>query len=65
MRQYTINKITKKQCEDILTQFHYLSRQGFKFRVGFNYGLFLDNLLVGVAIYTCHQYPKQLKVVLD
>jgi len=61
MKQYVINKITKKQCEDILTQFHYLSKQGFKFRVGFNYGLFLDGLLIGVAIYTCPSVPETVK----
>ena len=61
MDKYEIDKISKKQCEDILVKFHYLSKQGFKFRVGFNYGLFLNGLLIGVAIYHCPSVPETVK----
>ena len=58
---HRIERISKNQCESILTKFHYLSKQGFKFRVGFNYGLFLNDRLIGVAIYTCPSVPETVK----
>ena len=48
---YSIRKITKKECEEILNKNHYLSKQGFSFRCGRNYGLFDKDKLIGVAIF--------------
>ena len=48
---YSIRKITKKECEEILNKNHYLSKQGFSFRCGRNYGLFDKDKLFGVAIF--------------
>ena len=48
---YRIERIEKKSCEEFLLRNHYLSRQGFSFRSGYNYGLFFEGELVGVAIF--------------
>lgn len=51
MVNYTISEITKKQCESILSGNHYLSKQGFSFRSGYNYGLFDGEKLIGAAVF--------------
>lgn len=51
MKEYTIKKINRSDCELLLSQFHYLSKSGFSFKSGLNYGLFLENSLIGVAIF--------------
>ena len=48
---YSIKKVSKTECEQILNKNHYLSKQGFSFRCGQNYGLFLEDKLIGVAIF--------------
>lgn len=58
---YEIKHISKSQCRDLLENFHYLSKQGFSFRCGFNYGLFSDNRLIGVAIFTSPSVPETVK----
>lgn len=49
--KYNIKKVSKAECEQILSKNHYLSKQGFSFRCGRNYGLFLEDKLIGVAIF--------------
>lgn len=49
--KYDIKKVSKAECEQILSKNHYLSKQGFSFRCGRNYGLFLEDKLIGVAIF--------------
>lgn len=51
MKHYQIKEIEKKDCETILNGNHYLSKQGFSFRTGFNYGLFDGDKLIGAAIF--------------
>ena len=48
---YRIERIDKKSCEEFLLQHHYLSKQGHGFRTGYNYGLFFEDKLIGVAIF--------------
>ena len=48
---YSIKRVSKAECEQILSKNHYLSKQGFSFRCGRNYGLFLGDKLIGVAIF--------------
>lgn len=48
---YKIKRVSKAECEQILSKNHYLSKQGFSFRCGRNYGLFLEDKLIGVAIF--------------
>ena len=50
-QNYCIKKVSKSECEKILSKNHYLSQQGFSFRSGRNYGLFLEDKLIGVAIF--------------
>jgi hypothetical protein len=49
--KYRIERVDKATCKDFLLKHHYLSRQGYGFRCGFNYGLFIDHMLIGVAIF--------------
>jgi predicted GNAT family N-acyltransferase len=49
--QYEIVPIDKITTSDFLKQYHYLSKSGFSFRSGCNYGLFHDDDLVGVAVF--------------
>lgn len=51
MENYQIKKVSKKECEQILNKNHYLSQQGCNFRSGYNYGLFENGELIGVAIF--------------
>lgn len=44
-----------------LDKFHYLHKEGFKFRSGVNYGLFLNNNLIGVAVYNGLSVPETAK----
>jgi hypothetical protein len=61
MKDYHIEKINKKEAEIILNKFHYLSKQGFGFRSNFNYGLFLDDKLIGITIYHTLSVPETAK----
>ena len=61
MRDYEIKKISKRDTEDILKKFHYLSKQGFSFRSGFNYGLFIEDKLIGVAVFHTLSVPETAK----
>lgn len=49
--KYDIKRVSRAECEQILSRNHYLSKQGFSFRSGRNYGLFLEDKLIGVAIF--------------
>lgn len=48
---YEIKKVDKMTCKEFLLKYHYLSRQGYGFRSGQNYGLFEGDKLIGVAIF--------------
>ena len=51
VENYRIERVEKKVCKEFLDKYHYLSRQGFSFRSGYNYGLFEGDKLIGVAIF--------------
>ena len=52
MKNFKIENVTKKTCEEFLNKYHYLSRQGCGFRSGFNYGLYdAEKNLIGVAVF--------------
>ncbi len=59
--KYEIKQITKQEASLILSEFHYLSKQGYSFRSGFNYGLFYNKILIGVAIYHNLSVPETAK----
>ena len=49
--KFDIKKINRNECKEFLATRHYLSLQGRSFRSGQNFGLFLGNELIGVAIF--------------
>ena len=63
---FYIDKISKKQAEDILLEYHYLSDISKSFKSGYNYGLFKNNDFcplniggpVGVCIFTGLPVPE-------
>jgi hypothetical protein len=59
--EYTINLISKEQCKSILTKFHYLSKIQRGFKSGKNYGLFKNDEIVGVCIFTGFPVPELVK----
>lgn len=48
---YRIERVNKETCKEFLLKHHYLSRQGYGFRSGYNYGLFKTDKLIGVAVF--------------
>jgi hypothetical protein len=63
---FYIDKVTKKQAEDLLLKYHYLSEISKSFKSGYNYGLFKNNDFcplniggpVGVCIFTGLPVPE-------
>ena len=51
LKRYKIDIINKPECSEFLRKYHYLSKQGFSFRSGYNFGLFYDDILIGVCIF--------------
>jgi len=62
--QYNINIIEKKECIDLLEKYHYLSKIQRGFKSGYNYGLYMNDKLVGVVIYTGLPVKELLKGML-
>jgi hypothetical protein len=60
-QDFNIQRITKEQSKEILLQFHYLKDISKGFKSGYNYGLFKDNLLLGVIIFTGFPVPELVK----
>ncbi len=60
-QDYEIKLITKDQCSSILLKWHYLKDISKGFKSGINYGLFLNNSLCGVCIYTGFSVPELAK----
>jgi len=58
---YAIKIITKKEASEILLLFHYLTSLSRGFRSGYNYGLFKEDSLVGVIIFTGFSVPELAK----
>lgn len=53
-----IKEIDKSQASTILNSFHYLSKISKGFKSGINIGLFIDNELLGVCIFTGFPVPE-------
>jgi len=60
-KDYFVQTITKKEASKILLPFHYLSSISKAFKSGYNYGLFKNNVLVGVVIFTGFPVPELVK----
>ena len=60
-QDYTIQTVTKAECSTILLKWHYLKDISKGFKSGFNYGLYKDNQLCGICIYTGFPVPELVK----
>lgn len=60
-KEYQIYKVSKQDAKIILNQHHYLSQQGYSFKSGYNYGLYYQNILIGVIIFTGLSVPETAK----
>lgn len=56
-----IEKVEKSVCEKLLNEYHYLNKQGFGFRSGHNFGLFLKDRLIGVAVFHTVSAPETVQ----
>ena len=56
--QFHIKLITKNECKNILQKYHYLSNISKGFKSGYNYGLILDDKIVGLSIFTSFPVPE-------
>lgn len=63
-QEYSIHKVSKVECADILLKHHYLKDISKSFRSGFNYGLIKDGMCVGVIIFTKFPVPELSKGML-
>jgi hypothetical protein len=61
---FKIEKISKKEAGAILLKYHYLKDISKGFKSGFNYGLFKEDCLVGVIIFTGFPVPELAKGLL-
>ena len=61
IKNFNIQRITKKECKSILQEHHYLSKINKGFRSGYNFGLFKCNKLVGVCIFHSPSVPETVK----
>ena len=59
--EYKISRIEKYEAEFLLRQYHYLKDISKGFKSGYNYGLYKDQILVGVCIYTGFPVPELVK----
>lgn len=65
---FYLDRINKKQCEELLLKYHYLKDISKGFKSGYNYGLFkrgdcspLNDMLLGVCIFTGLPVPEIAK----
>lgn len=56
MENIEIKEISKNDAKNLISKFHYLGSKGFLFKVG--YGLFVDQILVGAAVYHGPSAPE-------
>jgi|TARA_Y100000310_G_scaffold335469_1_gene417624 hypothetical protein len=61
---YKIKEVSKKQAGTILLKYHYLKDISKGFKSGYNYGIFKDNILLGVIIFTGFPVPELSKGML-
>lgn len=61
---FKIAVITKKQSESLLLTYHYLKDISRGFKSGYNFGLFKDDKIVGVCIFTGFPVPELSKGML-
>lgn len=60
-KDFKIVEINKTLCESILSKYHYLTDISRGFKSGINFGLYKDNILLGVCIFTGFPVPELAK----
>jgi len=55
---YDITRVSSAVCAEILNKYHYLKDISKGFKSGYNYGLMIDELCVGVCIFTGFPVPE-------
>jgi len=63
-QEYSIQRVSKWQCIQILFKYHYLKDISKSFKSRFNYGLIKDGVCVGVIIFTGFPVPELSKGML-
>lgn len=58
---YSIKPVSKKECVELLKQYHYLTGISRGFKSGENYGLIYNDEVVGVCIFTGLPVPELAK----
>ena len=61
---YKVKEVSKKEAGTILLKYHYLKDISKGFKSGYNYGIFKDNILLGVIIFTGFPVPELSKGML-
>jgi hypothetical protein len=61
---FSIVKIEKSSCAEVLLKYHYLKDISKGFKSGYNYGLFINDRCVGVIIFTGFPVPELAKGML-
>lgn len=59
--RYSVKRVSKEECVDLLTKYHYLAERQRGFKSGFNYGLCVGERIVGVCIFTGIPVKELLK----
>lgn len=61
LNELKVEKIEKKVCAEMINKYHYLGRQGFDFRSGYNFGLYYGDTLIGVAVFHTVSAPETVQ----
>jgi len=61
---YQIKEVSKKEAGTILLKYHYLKDISKGFKSGYNYGIFKNDILLGVIIFTGFPVPELAKGML-
>ena len=59
--EYDVKQISKDQCKQLLNDYHYLSKISKGFKSKYNLGLFKNDIIVGVIIFTGFPVPELVK----
>ena len=63
-KDFTIKQVSKQEAGTILLKYHYLKDVSKGFKSGYNYGIFKNDILLGVIIFTGFPVPELAKGML-
>lgn len=61
LKNCRIERIEKKECAELINEYHYLGKQGCSFRSGYNFGLYYEDILIGVAVFHNVSAPETVQ----